>query len=148
MPIKPDLELVELSPNQPSPHQEYLTRNQRFMVLTPYRHAEGNTVSTVIRELLADPARSKNLGMHGISMLENWEPPMIARPDGGDRPRGEGQGRNPSIHGHGKFDSPVVPVKPSNNTASAVAEMLEERGLARAQPTHLLSATVFARWSS
>ena len=30
----------------------------------------------------------------------------------------------------GKSDSPVVPAKPSNNAASAVAEAVEERGLA------------------
>ena len=32
---------------------------------------------------------------------------------------------------HGKSDSPVVPTKPSNKAASAVAEMVEERGLAK-----------------
>jgi group II intron reverse transcriptase/maturase len=35
------------------------------------------------------------------------------------------------MNGHGKSDSPVVPAKPPNNTASAVAEVVEERGLAK-----------------
>ena len=34
------------------------------------------------------------------------------------------------MHERGKSDSPVVPAKPSNKAASAVAEMVEERGLA------------------
>lgn len=50
-------------------------RNQRFGVLTLSSQAEGNTASSVIRELLVDPARSKNPGMHGISMRENREVP-------------------------------------------------------------------------
>jgi RNA-directed DNA polymerase len=47
----------------------------------------------------------------------------------GSGPRGEGQGRNPSMHDDGKSDSPVVPAKPPNNAAPAVAEVVEERGL-------------------
>jgi RNA-directed DNA polymerase len=35
------------------------------------------------------------------------------------------------VNGHGKSDSPVVPAKPPNNTAPAVAEVVEERGLAK-----------------
>ena len=53
---------------------------------------------------------------------------MTARPAGGG-PRGEGQGRNPSTHGDGKSDSPVVPASPPNNAARAVAEAVEGRGL-------------------
>jgi RNA-directed DNA polymerase len=34
------------------------------------------------------------------------------------------------MHEHGKSDSPVVPAKPPNNAASAVAEVVEGRGLA------------------
>ena len=37
--------------------------------------AEGNTVHGVIREPWSGPARSKNLGMYGISMRENREIP-------------------------------------------------------------------------
>lgn len=54
---------------------------------------------------------------------------MIARPEGGGGSRGEGQGRNPSMHDHGKSDSPVVPAKLPNNATDVVAEVVEERGL-------------------
>lgn len=56
---------------------------------------------------------------------------MIARHDGLGGPRGESQGCNPSVHGHGKSDSPVVPTKPSNKAALVAAEMVEGRGLAK-----------------
>src|SRR4051812_16661722 len=35
------------------------------------------------------------------------------------------------MHERGKSDSPVVPAKPPNKAASAVAEVVEERGLAK-----------------
>jgi group II intron reverse transcriptase/maturase len=35
------------------------------------------------------------------------------------------------MNGHGKSDSPVVPAKPPNNTGQPVAEVVEERGLAK-----------------
>ena len=54
---------------------------------------------------------------------------MIARPDGGGGPRGEGQGRDPSMDGDGKSDSPVLPVKLPNKTGRPVAEAVEGRGL-------------------
>ncbi len=44
-------------------------------VPTPLRHAEGHIVSSAMRELSTDPARSKNLSMRGISMRENREIP-------------------------------------------------------------------------
>ena len=37
--------------------------------------AEGNTAGGVYRESLVDPARSRNLGTHGVSMRENREVP-------------------------------------------------------------------------
>ncbi len=46
-----------------------------FGVPTPLTEAEGNIVGGAIREPLADPARSKNLCMHGISRRENREIP-------------------------------------------------------------------------
>ena len=52
-------------------------------VPTPLRRAEGNTVAGASRELPADPARSKNLRMHGTSMRENREIPRSPAPDGG-----------------------------------------------------------------
>lgn len=54
-------------------------RNHRFGVLTLSPGAEGNTVGSAIRELSADPARSKNLRMRGTSMRENREIPRLAR---------------------------------------------------------------------
>jgi hypothetical protein len=46
--------------------------------------AEGNIAGGAMRESLADPARSQNLCMHGISMRENREVPRSpARRDGG-----------------------------------------------------------------
>jgi hypothetical protein len=42
-------------------------RNHFFGVPTSYPLAEGNIAGCAIRELLADPARSKNLCMHAIS---------------------------------------------------------------------------------
>jgi hypothetical protein len=49
-------------------------------VPTPWVHAEGNTVGSVTRELPADPARSKNPSMCGVSGRENREiswPPVL-----------------------------------------------------------------------
>ena len=46
-----------------------------FGVPTPLTEAEGNIVGGAIREPSADPARSKNLCMHGISRRENREIP-------------------------------------------------------------------------
>jgi hypothetical protein len=44
-------------------------------VPTPLELAEGNTEHGAIREPWTGPARSKNLGMYGISMRENREIP-------------------------------------------------------------------------
>jgi hypothetical protein len=45
-------------------------RNQRSGVPTSLTEAEGNIAGGAKREPSADPARSKNQGMHGISMRE------------------------------------------------------------------------------
>jgi RNA-directed DNA polymerase len=55
---------------------------------------------------------------------------MIARPESLGGPRGEGQGRKPSMHDDGESDSPVVPTKRPNKTGRPVAEAVEGRGLA------------------
>ncbi len=52
-------------------------RNHFFGVPTSYPLAEGNIAGSAIRELPADPARSKNLCMHGVSMFENRESPRL-----------------------------------------------------------------------
>ncbi len=45
----------------------------------------------------------------------------------------QGQGRNPEMHEHGRFDSPAVPMKPPNKAMEAAigAEVVEERGLSK-----------------
>ena len=48
-------------------------RNQGSGVPTRLMDAEGNIVGSVMRELSADPARSKNLCMCGVSGRENRE---------------------------------------------------------------------------
>jgi len=44
---------------------------------------------------------------------------------------GKAVGRTPGMNGRGKSDSPVVPAKPPNNAGQPVAEVVEERGLAK-----------------
>jgi len=48
---------------------------KEFGVPTSSLRAEGNIVGSAMRELPADPARSENLCMRGISMRENREVP-------------------------------------------------------------------------
>ena len=50
-------------------------RNQSVRGADTVQEVEGNTVGSVMRELSADPARSENQGMRGISMRENRESP-------------------------------------------------------------------------
>jgi len=49
-------------------------------VPTRLQSAEGNIAAGAMREPLADPARSKNLRMYGISMHENREIPRSPAP--------------------------------------------------------------------
>src|SRR4051812_39343283 len=95
------------------------------------------------REWSADPARSENPGMRGISMRENREarrPPVGAddapswmvrgvayrRLSG---PRGEGRWPYPEMHGRRESDSRVVPAKSANKAGKPAAEPVEERRL-------------------
>jgi hypothetical protein len=50
---------------------------KEFGVPTPLNRSEGNIAGGVIRESSADPARSENLCMYGISMRENREVPRL-----------------------------------------------------------------------
>ena len=50
---------------------------REFGVPTPLTRPEGNIAGGVMRESSADPARSENQGMHGISMRENREIPWL-----------------------------------------------------------------------
>jgi len=100
-------------------------------VPTPLTRPDGNIAGGAIREPSADPARSENLCMYGISMRENREVPRSpAQMITGGSLR-EGQGRKPEMHERGKSDSPVVPAKPLNKAGSPAAEVVEERGLAK-----------------
>jgi len=104
---------------------------KEFRVPTPLTRPEGNIAGGAIREASADPARSENLCMYGISMRENREVPRSpAQMITGGSLR-EGQGRKPEMHEGGKSDSPVVPAKPLNMAGSPAAEVVEERGLAK-----------------
>ena len=52
----------------------------QFGVPTPWVHAEGNIAGSGMRELCADPARSKSPSMRGVSGRENREiswPPVV-----------------------------------------------------------------------
>ena len=55
---------------------------------------------------------------------------MVAHQEWQGGSRGEGMNRTPSMHDHGKSDSPIVPKKPPNKTPDSVAEEVEGRGLA------------------
>src|SRR6266545_421596 len=71
------------------------------------------------REPSADPARSKNLCMYGISMRENREIPRLPSPLIGVGPLREGRGRTPGMYERGKSDRLVVPTKPPNKVMAA-----------------------------
>jgi hypothetical protein len=63
-----------------------------FRVPTPSLWSEGNIAVGVMCESSANPARSKNLRMHGISVRENREVPssperMISERAAQERPR-------------------------------------------------------------
>src|SRR4029450_10172797 len=75
------------------------------------------------------PARSKNLGTHGVSMRENREVPWSPVPlmVGAGR-EGNADGGNPLMHDRGKSEGPGVPRELPNNAALAVAEVVEGRG--------------------
>ena len=84
------------------------------------------------RERRDDPARSKNLSMHGNSKRENREIPKPPEGDGAPGPRREGQGRKPPMNGMGKSHRPMVPTKPPNKVGQeTTAEEVEGRGQAK-----------------
>ena len=90
------------------------------------------------RELLVGPARSENHGMYGTFMRENREVPRLARP--GDHRAGR-SGNAEAVRlrctDAGKSDGCVVPAKPSNNAATAAAEVVEGRRPAKGNTDRL-----------
>src|SRR6266508_3686342 len=84
------------------------------------------------REPSADPARSENLCMQGVSMRENREIPRLPSPLIGVGPLREGRGRTPGMYERGKSDRLVVPTKPPNKVMAA--EVVEGRGRGEGNP--------------
>jgi hypothetical protein len=84
------------------------------------------------REPSADPARSENLCMQGVSMRENREIPRLPVPLIGGGPPREGCGRTPGMYERGKSDRLVVPTKPPNKAIAA--EVVEGRGRGEGNP--------------
>ena len=68
-------------------------------------------------------------------MRENREIQRSPVPVRGGGTLGEGQGRKPEMHDRRKSDRSVLPAKPPNNTADAVAEVVEGRDLAKGNTT-------------
>jgi hypothetical protein len=62
---------------------------------------------------------------------EPGDPTIARRVDHWAGRSGDARGGNPEMNDGGKSDGPVVPAKPLNKAASAVAEVVEERGLAK-----------------
>ena len=82
-------------------------------------------------EQAGDPARSETSCMRGNSMHENREIPYLPLVDGSGGRAGKVSDRNPATHGHGKSDSPILPVKPPNKAGLPAAEAVEGRGLTK-----------------
>ena len=69
--------------------------------------------------------------MYGTSMRENREVPRSPVPLITGWAAREGQGRKPEMNERGKSDGFVVPAKPPNKAAGAVAEVVEGRNAAK-----------------
>lgn len=82
-----------------------------------------------VREGSTDAAESKNLPMHGNSMLENRETPLVPRGDALGRP--EKGDHTSGMHANGESDEPVVLRKQANNGGPPPAESVEGRGSAK-----------------
>ena len=102
-----------------------------FGVPTSSHEAEGHIAGGVSASRSVDPARSENLCMYGVLPAREPGGPA-ARPPGDHRAgrSGKAEVSTPGMHERGKSDGPVVPAKPPNKAAGAVAEVVEEGGLA------------------
>jgi RNA-directed DNA polymerase len=95
-------------------------------VPTLLSEAEGNTDNSVIGQLSSDPAQSKTLSMRGNSLHGNREVPVSSIADGSMYRSGKGTPQNPDMHGTGKSDGGIVPMKSPNN-GRRPAEAMEGR---------------------
>lgn len=77
------------------------------------------------------PARSETSSTCGNSMRENREIPRPPPGDGSEGRAGKATSRNPAMNGRGKSDSSILPTKPPNKVAEAMAEAVEGRGLTK-----------------
>ena len=80
------------------------------------------------------PARSQTPCMRGTSLRENREIPRPPREDGPEGRGGKVEDRNPSMHGCGKSDRPIIPTSPPNKSRRSTrneAEVEEGRGLTK-----------------
>jgi len=78
-----------------------------------------------------DPARSETSGTCGNSIHENREIPSSSSGDGTEGRVGKVVDRTPTMHGLGKSDRPIVPMKQPNKPDKHGAEAVEGRGLAK-----------------
>lgn len=76
---------------------------------------EGNTGGAASARRRPDSAWSKTPRTHGNSSHGNREVPWLTVETGCHGPRWESPREKPTMHGHGKSDGCVVPLKGSNN---------------------------------
>jgi hypothetical protein len=69
--------------------------------------------------------------MYGNSMRENREIPCLPSEDSPEGRVGKIKDRNPTMHGHGKSDRPIIPANLPNKTGLPVAEAGEGRCLTK-----------------
>lgn len=82
-------------------------------------------------ECTSDPARSETSCTCGNSMRENRESPQPPTGNGPEGRAGKAKSREPAMNECGKSDNSIVPTKPLNKVAEAMAEAVEGRGLTK-----------------
>ena len=82
-------------------------------------------------EHTSDPARSQTSCTCGNSMRENRESPQPPTGNGPEGRAGKAESREPAMHGCRQSYNFIVPAKPPNKAAQAVAEAVEGRELTK-----------------